>query len=87
VFTVYGYDLIVDVSVPPPAPRSSPDSYTVRFDYSPSTAGDSGVIPQPLEQALLKGIREDGRSTGRARVDSIDYLGSGRFRAKVLIAD
>jgi len=35
-YTVYGYDLMINVSVSPPAPRRSPDSYTVRFSYSES---------------------------------------------------
>lgn len=86
-YTVYGYDLIIDVTVTPPAPHRSPDSYSVRFSYSESTGADSGVIPQPLEQALLTAIRESGRSSGMARVGNISYLGSGKFNATVLIGD
>jgi hypothetical protein len=86
-YTVYGYDLIINVTVSPPAPRLSPESYTVRFSYSDSTVSGPGVIPQPLEQALLTAIRESGRSSGTARVGAISYLGSGKFKATVLISD
>ena len=86
-YTVYGYDLIIDLSVSPPAPRRSPDSYPVRFSYSESTVSGSGVIPQPLEQALLTAIRESGYSSGMTRVGDISYLGSGKFKATVLIGD
>jgi hypothetical protein len=85
--TVYGYDLVVSVTVKPPSPRRNPDSYTVRFSCCPSSAEAAGVVPQPLEQALLAGIRKDGRSSGRARVERIDYLGSGEFEATVLVGD
>jgi hypothetical protein len=91
--SVYGYDLVVDISVPPSVPDRSPASYTLRFTYpsSPDEASSAEeipeVIPQPLQQALLKGIREDGRSSGWVRVQSLDYRGSGRFQATVLIAD
>jgi hypothetical protein len=87
VYTVYGYDLVIDVTVSPPAPRRSPDSYPVRFSYSESTVSGSRVIPQPLEQALLTAIRESGRPSGMARVGDIYYLGSGKFKATVLIGD
>ncbi|UCF97344.1 MAG: hypothetical protein JSV89_19545 [Spirochaetaceae bacterium] len=91
-YTVYGYDLIIDVSRSAKAAGSqalqrSPASYTVQFSYPPSTAVESRVMPQPLEQALLAGIRKDGRSSGLARVESIDYLGSGKFKATVLVGE
>jgi hypothetical protein len=95
-YTVYGYDLIIDVTLPALAPAGrTVRSYAVHFSYAESAdSGDQSsgsqakaVLPQPLEQALLSGIREDGRSTGKARVEKIDYLGSGRFKATVLIAD
>jgi len=88
--TVYGYDLIVDMvrdSEAQPARNASPESYLVRFSYPLAAAPQSGVIPQPLEQAFLAGIRKDGRSVGKGRVESVDYLGSGRFKATVLISD
>jgi hypothetical protein len=80
----------------------TPESYVVQFSYPesadsgsgpPPKAGvqhgvrPSGVLPQPLEQALLAGIKADGRPTGKARVEQIEYLGSGRFRATVLVGD
>lgn len=134
-YTVYGYDLIIDVTCPaegrpaqarpaeatgsgarPASSRTAfgeksegrtPESYVVRFSYPesadsgsgsqpkagvqhgvwPSGARPSGVLPQPLEQALLAGIKADGRPTGKARVEQIGYLGSGRFRATVLVGD
>ena len=129
-YTVYGYDLIIDVTRPAegrpaqgrpaeapgsgarPASRRTAfgekqESYVVRFSYpesadpgsgSPPLAGvqqgvrpsgvqPSSVLPQPLEQALLAGIKADGRPTGKARVEQIEYLGSGRFRAMVLVGD
>jgi hypothetical protein len=90
-YTVYGYNLTVDLSQPAPhhtaEHSTSQRSYPVRFAYPESADSTSGVIPQPLEQALLAGIRQDGRSNGKARVESIDYLGSGRFQATVLIGD
>jgi hypothetical protein len=97
-YVVYGYDLIIDVSQPAEAPGSGArpasrrtafgekqQSYVIRFSYPESA--DSGVLPQPLEQALLAGIRADGRPTGKARVEQIEYLGSGRFKATVLVGD
>lgn len=102
-YVVHGYDLIIDVtrssSAPPPAGSraQSADSYVVRFSYpesadsgsgsTPKAVQPSGVLPQPLQQALLAGIREDGRTSGKARVQLIEYLGSGRFRATVLVGD
>ena len=95
-YTVYGYNLIIDVTLPAAAPTSrTVKSYVVQFSYAESadtgnqsaSSPSKAVLPQPLEQALLAGIREDGRSSGKARVGQIDYLGSGRFRATVLIAD
>jgi hypothetical protein len=86
-YTVYGYDLMIDVTSSSSAPRRSPDSNSVRFSYSESTVSGSGVIPQPLEQALLTAIRESGSSSGMARVADVSYLGSGRFKATVLIVD
>ena len=82
--TVYGYELTVDPPGSPPSLRGDPASYTVRFTYYPSSE-DAGVLPQPAQQALLAAVREDGRSSGWARLDSISYLGSGRFRATVLV--
>jgi len=78
---------VIDVTASPPAPRRSTDSYSVRFSYSESTVSGSGVIPQPLEQALLTAIRESGYSSGMTRVGDISYLGSGKFKATVLIGD
>jgi hypothetical protein len=95
-YTVYGYDLIIDITVPAGAPAGrTVESYEVEFSYAeaadtgdqPAGSPAEAVLPQPLEQALLAGIREDGRSSGKARVGQIDYLGSGRFKATVLIAD
>ena len=87
-YAVHGYDLTVDVSLPARAPERR-KSYEVRFTY-PGSADSSGrssgtVLPQPLQQALLAAIREDGRSSGKARVAEIEYLGSGRFRATVSV--
>jgi hypothetical protein len=94
-YTVYGYDLIVQVTWSDErgsASRRTLDSYKVRFSYpdSAETGSDSpptAVLPQPLEQALIAGIKEDGRLSGKARVEQIEYLGSGRFTATVLIVD
>jgi hypothetical protein len=86
-YAVHGYDLIVDVPQPPEGPGRR-KTYEVRFSYpgSADSAQRTGpVVPQPLQQALLAGIREDGRSSGQARVAEIEYLGSGRFRATVWI--
>jgi hypothetical protein len=65
----------------------SPPKAGVHQGVRPSGVRPSGVLPQPLEQALLAGIRADGRPTGKARVEQIEYLGSGRFRATVLVGD
>jgi hypothetical protein len=90
-YTVYGYDLILDVLRPAGPGGRTVESYIVRFSY-PEAGGLSGsqpkgVLPQPLEQALLAGIRKDGRASGRGRVEKIEYLGSGRFEATVLIGN
>ena len=98
-YTVHGYDLIVDVTGPAEGrPAAGPggrtvETYQVRFSYpetvdTGSGSADSrpkGVLPQPLEQALIAGIRKDGRASGKGRVERIEYLGSGRFEATVLI--
>lgn len=101
-YTVYGYNLILDVTRPaearPAEGRSAAgsrtvESYVIRFSYPAAAEGSlsgsqsKGVLPQPLEQALLAGIRKDGRTSGKGRVDRIEYLGSGRFEATVLIGD
>ena len=98
-YTVYGYNLILDVTRPAEGrSQAAPDSrtvesYVVRFSYPAAADGglsgshSKGVLPQPLEQALLAGIRKDGRTSGKGRVDRIEYLGSGRFEATVLIGD
>jgi hypothetical protein len=93
-YTVYGYDLIIDIVRPDgrtPAQQRAADraatTYDLQFSYPESVDAGSAVLPQPLEQALLAGIRQDGRSSGRARVERIEYLGSGRFTATVLVAD
>jgi hypothetical protein len=105
-YTIYGYDLIIDVTRPaegrPSAGRAATvpsnrtvETYVVRFSYPEAAdtgSGSSGlqkrsVLPQPLEQALLAGIRKDGRDSGKGRVEKIEYLGSGRFEATVLIGD
>ena len=81
---------------PAAAPSSRKvETYVVRFSYpeagdtgsGPSGSQPGGVLPQPLEQALLAGIRKDGRASGKGRVERIEYLGSGRFEATVLIGD
>jgi hypothetical protein len=82
--TVYGYELTVEPPGGPPSLREGPASHTVRFTYS-SSSEDAGVLPQPAEQALLAAVRQDGRSSGWVRLDSISYLGSGRFKATVLV--
>ena len=98
-YTVYGYNLTLDVTRPAEgrsqaAPGSrTVASYVVRFSYPAAADGglsgshSKGVLPQPLEQALLAGIRKDGRTSGKGRVDRIEYLGSGRFEATVLIGN
>ncbi len=93
-YAVHGYDLIIDVTYPAKsraqgrtALGEKPASYVVRFSYPESADSGSTVFPQPLQQALLAGIREDGRPSGKARVESVEYLGSGRFRATVLVGD
>jgi hypothetical protein len=93
-YALHGYDLIVDISRAPPGPKSRTiGSFQVRFSYAESIAnggpdnGSPGVLPQPLEQALIAGIRADGRSAGMARVATIDYVGSGEFTATVLIGN
>lgn len=94
-YTVYGYDMIIDLtdSAEPRAPKGrSQKTYLVRFSYPESADSSSGsppqtVLPQPLEQALLAGIREDGRTSGMARVEQVEYLGAGRFKASVLVGD
>jgi hypothetical protein len=90
---VYGYDLIVDVTLPAEAPeRGRPERYEVRFSYPGavdpgSESSPAAVNPQPLQQALIAGIRDDGRSEGKARVEQIEYLGAGRFTATVSVGD
>ena len=95
-YTVYGYDLILDITRPTDmGPTRAPSgrtvkTYVVRFSYPEAADTDSrssGIVPQPLEQAMLAGIREDGRSSGKARVQGIEYLRSGRFEATVLVGD
>jgi len=94
-YTVYGYDMIIDLtnSAEPRAPKGrTQKTCLVQFSYPESADSSSGsptqaVLPQPLEQALLAGIREDGRTSGMARVEQVEYLGAGRFTAAVLVGD
>jgi hypothetical protein len=88
-YTIYGYDLLVNFSPGGSAEKGgrAAASYTVTFSYSGPAEAGAAVLPQPLEKALLAAVEEDGRTAGWARVQSIDYLGSGRFRAGVLLAD
>jgi hypothetical protein len=90
-YTIYGYDLIIDITRPAEAPSGrTVKTHVVQFSYPESTdtgSRSSGTVPQPLQQALLAGIGEDGRSSGKARVQQIEYLRSGGFKATVLIGD
>ena len=56
---------------------------TIRFRYSRSS-GD-GLPVQPARRALLEGIRSAGRSSGFIRLDALEHLGGGRFRARVAL--
>jgi hypothetical protein len=84
-YTVYGYELDYRVTSSPPPSSSRAESYTVRFSYRRAAARPKGVLPQPLEQALIAAVRKSGRSSGTARVVSLSYQGSGGFKAEVQV--
>lgn len=86
-YTVHAYDLTLQWTADASAPRGKPSSYSIEFSYPRSADSVSGVLPQPLEQALLQAIRRHGLRTGRARVETIKYLGEGRFTATVLVVE
>jgi hypothetical protein len=79
---------LVRVSFTGEGDRPASDSTTleVSFAYDTNhppgrTAG--GATPQPLQQALLKGIEAGGGTSGTARVLALEYRGRGRFQARV----
>jgi len=86
-YTVYGYDLNIEVTVSPPSPPGPPESFSVSFSYAQAARTGSGVLAQPLEQAMIAGIRKSGLRSGRALVENLKYLGSGKFKARVLVSD
>jgi len=85
---LHGYTVRVSFAAEAEAPSGSSRTHTVSFVYDTTGAvgapgGEAGVTPQPLQQALLKGIEADGRTSGLARVLDLEYRGNGRFRGKV----
>ncbi len=57
-------------------------TYRVSFRY-PGEA--PGAAQQPLQLALLQGIRASGLAEGTGRVEALRYLGRGRFQAAVAV--
>jgi hypothetical protein len=78
-------ELSIRVASAAPHPAGRPRTYDVDFSYAGLKAATSRVIPQPLQEALLRGIRSSGRGSGQARVLSLRYLGAGRFAATVQV--
>lgn len=76
-------ELSIRVASAAPQPAGRPRTYEVDFSYAGLKAATSRVIPQPLQEALLRAIRSSGRASGQARVLSLRYLGAGRFAASV----
>ena len=90
---LHGYEVRIEFTGQADAPSRSSRRYGVSFAYDSSGAdrgeagaggsGEADAVPQPLQQALLKGIEASGRGSGTARVLELTYEGRGRFRAKV----
>jgi hypothetical protein len=80
---VHGDQLSIRLTSAAPVPSGRPRAYEIDFSYAGLEAASSRVIPQPLQEALLRGIRESGRRSGQARLVSLSYLGGGRFAATV----
>jgi len=90
---LHGYEVRVEFIGQADEPSRSSRRYTVSFAYDTSGtgsgeagaggSGEAAAVPQPLQQALLKGIEASGRGSGTARVLELTYEGRGRFRAKV----
>jgi hypothetical protein len=78
---VVGYALKASGYQADPGPPG--EVLTIRFRYSRSS-GD-GLPVQPARRALLEGIRSAGRSSGFIRLDALEHLGGGRFRARVAL--
>lgn len=81
-----GYSLRIDFTGQAEEPSGSSRRLTVRFAYDtgrPDGGHPGAVIPQPLQQALLQGIKASGRNSGRARVLELRYEGRGRFEAEI----
>jgi hypothetical protein len=86
---LYGYT--VRVSFTGSEDRASRSSRTLTVGFSYDTAAELGMgegrgaaaVPQPLQQALLKGIEAGGEKRGMARVLELEYHGKGRFQARV----
>jgi hypothetical protein len=82
---VLGEALSVRFTSAPRVPSGRPRAHVVDFSYAGLQAASSRVIPQPLQEGLLRAIRESGRRSGQARLVSLSYLGGGRFAATVEI--
>jgi len=78
---VAGYELKASGYQADPGPPG--EVLTLRFRYSRSSGG--GLPVQPARRALLEGIRSTGRSSGFIRLEALDHLGGGRFRARVAL--
>jgi hypothetical protein len=86
---LYGYTVRVSFTDPGDRPSRSARTLTISFSYD--TAAELGMgegrgaaaVPQPLQQALLKGIEAGGKKSGMARVLELEYQGKGRFQARV----
>lgn len=80
---VLGDELSIRLTSAAPAPAGRSRRYEVEFSYAGMKAASGRVIPQPLQEAVLRGIRESGRRSGQARLLTLSYLGGGRFAASV----
>lgn len=87
---LYGYSVRIDFAGQSDEPARSSRRIRLRFAYDTAHAVDDGTgsaeagsVPQPLQQALLKGIEASGKRSGLARVLELRYEGKGRFSAQV----
>ena len=75
---IYGYSLEPRVD----APREGAEEITLQFTCTALARGPF----QPHRWAQITGIERSGRVRGAVRLKNLEHLGSGRFRAVLLIA-
>ena len=67
------------------ASRATPATVRVSFELGALLGADGSVAMQPGQYALAEAIRQSGKTSGKARVSSIETSGERGFVAEVLV--